>query len=200
MTVTSKAAAGFGASWIAWITRAVARNNTATISTGMTVQATSIWVLPYTWAGSRPISPAFPRNFTTEYASKVKTTTNMTPVTESTKTDNPKIVFAGVEAGEKIFVELNREAAGSAAARAMELARNVIISSARRMIEVCSNRIRLSLIFHSLLAEPPSKRNEIQYSRKILCPRIIEAHPTGAYRAALCLSPLTVMQECRHPG
>jgi hypothetical protein len=60
----------------------------------------------------------------------------MTPVTESTKRDNPKIVFAGVEAGAKIFVELNGEVAGSAAAATvMDNKRNAKISSARRMIK-----------------------------------------------------------------
>ena len=41
-----EAAAGLGASWIAWMTRAVARNSVATISAGITVQASSICVLP----------------------------------------------------------------------------------------------------------------------------------------------------------
>jgi hypothetical protein len=58
----------------------------------------------------------------------------MAPVTESTKMDNPKIVFAGVEAGAKIFVELNGEVAGSAAAAAaMDKKRNEKISRARRI-------------------------------------------------------------------
>src|SRR5215475_11170945 len=42
MAVTSIAVAGFGASWTAWITRAVAINNTTTIRTGIIVQASSI--------------------------------------------------------------------------------------------------------------------------------------------------------------
>jgi hypothetical protein len=42
----------------------------------------------------------------------------MIAVTTSTKTDNPKIVLAGVEAGAKIFVELSGEAAGAAAGEA----------------------------------------------------------------------------------
>jgi hypothetical protein len=53
---------------------------------------------------------------TTEYASKLKTTTNMSPVTVSTNMDKPKMVFAGVVAGAKIFVELKGEPAGSEAA------------------------------------------------------------------------------------
>jgi hypothetical protein len=36
----------------------------------------------------------------------------MTPVTASTKSDNPKIESAGVEAGEKMLVELDDSAAG----------------------------------------------------------------------------------------
>jgi hypothetical protein len=43
---------------------------------------------------------------TTEYTSKAATTAKMTTVTASTKMDNPKLVFAGVDAGAKIFVEL----------------------------------------------------------------------------------------------
>src|SRR5215467_4330444 len=109
MTVTSKAVAGFGASWIAWIIRAVARNSTITIRTGITVQASSICVLPYTWAGSRPAFDALPRNFTTEYTSRAATVVKMSPVTASTNMDNPKIVFAGVVAGAKMFVELTGE-------------------------------------------------------------------------------------------
>ena len=56
--------AGLAASCIAWITRAVVRNRTTTIRIGMTVQASSICVLPYTWVGSRPASAARLRNFT----------------------------------------------------------------------------------------------------------------------------------------
>src|SRR6266567_8788988 len=43
----------------------------------------------------------------------------MIPVKISTKTDNPKIVFAGVEDGAKMLVELNGEAVGPAAAAAV---------------------------------------------------------------------------------
>src|SRR5215831_547636 len=114
MTVTSTAAAGLGASWIAWITRAVARNSTATIKTGITVQASSICVLPYTCAGSRFACAPLDRNLTTAQTNNVKTTTKISPVTTSTNSDNPKMLFAGVDAGAKIFVELNGAFAGSA--------------------------------------------------------------------------------------
>src|SRR5262249_26908629 len=87
MAVTSIAVAGFGASWTAWITRAVAINNTTTIRIGMIVQAISICLLPYTCAGSRSPSAVLERNFTTEYTSKVKTTTNMIAVMERTNID-----------------------------------------------------------------------------------------------------------------
>src|SRR5215467_8304873 len=114
MTVTSTAVAGLGTSWIAWITRAVARNSTATIKTGMTVHASSICVLPYTCAGSRPAWVPLTRNFTTAQTNNVKTTTKISPVTTSTNSDNPKMAFAGVDAGAKMFVELNGASAASA--------------------------------------------------------------------------------------
>ena len=47
-----------------WITRAVARNRTTTIRTGITVHASSICVLPYTWA-ARGRHRRRRRNFTT---------------------------------------------------------------------------------------------------------------------------------------
>src|SRR5689334_9346624 len=114
MTVTSTAVAGFGASCTAWITRAVAINNTSTIRMGMIVQASSICVLPYTCAGSRSASAVLPRNFTMEYTSKVKTMTNMIAVIASTNMDKSKIDLAGVDSGAKIFVR-PVDAAGSAA-------------------------------------------------------------------------------------
>src|SRR5207249_11159235 len=112
MAVTSRAVAGFGASWTAWITRAVARNNTTTISIGMIVQASSICVLPYTCAGSRSASAVLPRNFTTEYTSKVKTTTNMIAVMASTNIDKGEIDFADVDSGAKILVRPIDDTAG----------------------------------------------------------------------------------------
>ena len=65
ITATSIAPSGFGACWIAWITRAAAKNRISTISTGVTVHANSTWLLPYTWGGSRPSSSARRRNLTT---------------------------------------------------------------------------------------------------------------------------------------
>ena len=82
------------------------RNKVTTMSTGMTVQASSTGLLPYTCAGSRPSSFCLLLNFTTEYASKAKTTTKITAVIASTKSDSSKIQFADVEAGAKMFVAL----------------------------------------------------------------------------------------------
>jgi hypothetical protein len=65
----------------------------------------------------------------------------MTPVTESTKIDNPKMVFAGVDAGAKILVELSGGLAGSAAAAAAIDQRNTNVSTARRMTGFCPDRI-----------------------------------------------------------
>jgi hypothetical protein len=44
----------------------------------------------------------------------VKTTTKINPVTMRTNSDNPKMLFAGVDAGAKIFVELKGACAGTA--------------------------------------------------------------------------------------
>src|SRR5215475_14100976 len=94
--------------------RAVAITNTDTIKTGMTVQASSICVLPYTCAGSRPAWISRARNFTTAQTNNVKTTTKINPVTASTNSDKSKMLFAGVDAGAKIFVELHGAAGASA--------------------------------------------------------------------------------------
>src|ERR1700745_3408934 len=115
MTVTSRADAGLGASSLGWIMRAVAKKRTATISTGMTVQASSIWVLPYTCAGSRPEFSVPARNFRIEYANKEPTDRKTVDVTTSTHTAKPKMVRAGVDAGAKMLVELREGPAGSAA-------------------------------------------------------------------------------------
>ena len=77
--------------------RAVATNNTTTIKIGMIVQANSICVLPYTWAGSLFALAELARNFEIEQTSRVETTTNMIPVTVSTRIDRCKIDFAGVD-------------------------------------------------------------------------------------------------------
>ena len=55
----------------------------------------------------------------------------MTAVTASTNMDKPKIVFAGVDAGAKIFVELNGESGAAAAAVATKQKRPATFRSAR---------------------------------------------------------------------
>ena len=64
----------------------------------------------------------------------------MTAVTASTNMDKPKMVFAGVDAGEKIFVELNGES-GAAAAAAMTQNHNAGNLIALRVAELCPCRI-----------------------------------------------------------
>src|SRR6267154_6330139 len=103
MAVTSRAATGLGASWIAWITRAVARNRTTTIKIGMTVQASSIWVLPYTRAGSRCAAPALLRNFTTAYVNSAATARTIRAVMARTNRERLTIESAGVECGRKML-------------------------------------------------------------------------------------------------
>jgi hypothetical protein len=76
----------------------------------------------------------------------MKTTANMSPVTERTSRDNPKIIFAGVDAGAKIFVELSGKVAGSAAARATDQKRNTKISTARFMAGFRPDCISLFLL------------------------------------------------------
>src|SRR5215472_3749592 len=97
MTVTSTALAGVGASCIAWSIRAVAMNNTTTIKTGIIVQANSICVLPYTWAGSLLALDDLARNLKSEYTSKVQTTAKMIPVMASTKSERCNMDLAGVD-------------------------------------------------------------------------------------------------------
>jgi hypothetical protein len=55
--------------------------------------------------------------------------------------DNPKMVFAGVDAGAKIFVELSGELAGSAAATTIDQNRNTNILAAHRMTVFSPDRI-----------------------------------------------------------
>src|SRR5215469_11433430 len=106
------------------MTRAVVRNSTTTINTGITVQASSSWLLPKTCGGSRPSSSLRLLNFTAEYTSRLPTTTNITAVTACTKSESLKIESAGVEAGEKILVEV--EGWPGAAAKAMPPAKRKI--------------------------------------------------------------------------
>src|ERR1700676_5400808 len=65
ITVTSMALPGRAAFWIPAITRAVARNRTTTMRIGMTVHASSSWVLPYICEGSCVSFAALLLNFTT---------------------------------------------------------------------------------------------------------------------------------------
>ena len=65
---------------------------------------------------------------------------NITAVTASTKMDKPKMVFAGVDAGAKIFVELNGES-GAAAAAAMKQNNDARVLIALLVAELCPCRI-----------------------------------------------------------
>src|SRR5438132_4953443 len=112
MATTSMALADGEAFWISAITRAVAMNSATTMRIGMTVQASSTWLLPYTCGGSRPSSFLL-LNFATAYTSRLNTIANIAPVTASTNNESPKIEWAGVDAGAKMLVGLNR-GAGSA--------------------------------------------------------------------------------------
>src|SRR6202023_3279093 len=96
------------------ITWAVARNNPTTMRTGITVHASSTWLLPYICGGSLRSSSCLSLNFTTEYASKLNTTMNMAATVVRTNTDSPKIDCAGVEDGAKILVGLAECPVGSA--------------------------------------------------------------------------------------
>jgi hypothetical protein len=51
--------------------------------------------------------------------------------------DRPKIVFAGVDAGAKIFVELNEESAVAAATTVRKLNNKAKIRIALRVAELC---------------------------------------------------------------
>src|SRR2546428_1074024 len=107
MATTSMALADGEAFWISAITRAVAMNSATTMRIGMTVQASSTWLLPYTCGGSRPSSFLL-LNFATAYTSKLNTIANIAPVTASTNNESPKIEWAGVDAGAKMLVGLNK--------------------------------------------------------------------------------------------
>ena len=72
----------------------------------------------------------------------------MTAVTASTNRDKPKMVFAGVEAGAKIFVELNGES-GAAAAVATKLKKPATFRRARPVAE-----LRPYCMFHTERALP----------------------------------------------
>src|SRR5438552_2052195 len=107
MATTSMALADGEAFWISAITRAVAMNSATTMRIGMTVQASSTWLLPYTCGGSRPSSFLL-LNFATAYTSRLNTIANIAPVTASTNNESPKIEWAGVDAGAKMLVGLNK--------------------------------------------------------------------------------------------
>jgi hypothetical protein len=90
----------------------------------------------------------------------------MIPVNTSTKTDNPKIVFAGVDAGAKIFVELNGEPAGSAAAAAATYQKkNANTCSTPRMTECFSFRIAMIPAF---ICWQPGSNNRSVIGRLLL--------------------------------
>jgi hypothetical protein len=110
-------------------------NNATTIRIGMIVHANSTWLLPYTWGGSRPSSFFLFLNFTTEQSSKLKTTRKMAPVTASTNRDSPKIDFAGVEAGAKIFVGLKGWAVSAKAAAAPQMQTTTCEIRTRQLLE-----------------------------------------------------------------
>src|SRR5207249_706821 len=107
MATTSTALADGETFWISAITRAVAMNSATTMRIGMTVQASSTWLLPYTCGGSRPSSFLL-LNFATAYTSRLNTIANIAPVTASTNNESPKIEWAGVDAGAKMLVGLNK--------------------------------------------------------------------------------------------
>src|SRR5580765_5733055 len=107
MATTSMVLAGSEGCRIPATTRAVAMNRTTTMRTGITVHASSTWLLPYTCGGSRPSSSALFRYFRTAYTSSVKTATNIAAVTPRTNNESPKIECAGVETGAKMLVGLN---------------------------------------------------------------------------------------------
>src|SRR5262245_60653201 len=103
MTVTSRADDGFGASWTTWMTRAEVKNSTRTIRTGTIVQASSIWLLPYTWGGSLASFSSVRRYRMMARVIRPTTMTKMAPVTPSTNIERSNRVFACPEAGEKMF-------------------------------------------------------------------------------------------------
>ena len=55
------------------------------------------------------MSSSLALNFTTAYARRLNTTTNMTAVTSRTNSERPWIAWAGVETGAKMFVGLSGE-------------------------------------------------------------------------------------------
>jgi hypothetical protein len=74
---------------------------------------------------------------------------NMSVVTASTNIDKPKMVFAGVDAGAKILVELNGKSC-SAAAAAMKQNNNPRILIALRVAELCPSSISIQKETHRL--------------------------------------------------
>src|SRR6185295_10778635 len=100
-TTTSTASRGFSAPWMLAITRAVARKSTTTMRIGMTVQAISTSLLPYTCAGSESSSRRPLRNRATAYTSRPPTKTKIAAVTARTKYETCAITSAGVDAEAK---------------------------------------------------------------------------------------------------
>ena len=85
-------------------------------------------------------------NLTTAYASRLNTTTNMTPVTPSTNRDSPWIAWAGVETGAKMFVGLSGEGVDCADAVAGSKHRPSRTKGATRMREWCECVVCMSLV------------------------------------------------------
>src|ERR1700760_3161300 len=128
------------------MTRAVARNRTTTIRMGMIVHASSICVLPYTWAGSRSWFAEFARNLEIEYTSKVKTTRKMIPVIESTNLDKSTIDFAGVDSGENTLGERARSARAAGGNKMQDRANMASCLAARIVIDFAVGRIGFDLL------------------------------------------------------
>jgi hypothetical protein len=88
--------------------------------------------------------------------------TNMPAVTESTKSESPKIEWAGVETGAKIFVGLREWSAGAAIAATGKQRRPVTgtTSHLRRLVEPI---FRISLTFALRSAPALTAEQEVRY-------------------------------------
>src|SRR5690242_10426306 len=99
-------------------------------------------MLPNTCAGSRVLLPCLLLNFTTAYASKLKTTMNIAEVTISTRRDSSKIDWAGVDTGAKMLVGLSGGCEGAAkAASAAPLMNSARNAAARNISKIASLHI-----------------------------------------------------------
>src|SRR6202022_5006268 len=82
--------------------------------------------------------------------SKLNTITNLAPVTASTKSESPKIEWAGVETGAKIFVGLTERSAGAARAAA-GTQRRPETRTAKLMRRLVEPLFRISFTFRNSL-------------------------------------------------